>query len=61
MGAQEERPMEPLFPGLTCKKCGGSLTKVSEKAGVAEYVCMNNEAHRLKVKRAKTGKVKRRS
>ncbi len=51
--------MEPLFPSLTCKMCGGSLTKVSEKDGVAEYVCMNDETHKRKVKRVKTGKAGR--
>ncbi len=53
--------MEPLFPSLTCSVCGGSMTKVSEKGGVVEYVCMNNETHRRKVKRAKPRKAKRRS
>jgi len=47
--------MDPLFPSLTCKKCGGSLTKVSEKDGVAKYVCMNDETHIL-TKRVKTKK-----
>ncbi len=43
--AQEDRPMEPLFPSLTCQVCGGSMTKVSEN----EAVCMNDETHKRKI------------
>jgi hypothetical protein len=49
---------KPLFPSLTCSVCGGSMTKVSEKDGEAEYVCMNDETHKRRVKRAKPRKVK---
>jgi hypothetical protein len=45
--------MEPLFPGLTCE-CGGSFTRVSEKDGETEYVCMRDETHRRKVTQQKS-------